>query len=102
MIKLFNEIIEKMENIKINGIFTRFEIYQNLRDMDGFENFTEEQKIKIIDFIYCYWMDNDFLEYTLYNVCDMVLNSSHYCGIDILQDVDNLTYEDFEKIINEC
>lgn len=102
MINFFDEIIEKMENIKINGIFTRLEIYYNLRDYDAFTELTNENKQKIIGYIYSYWIDNDFFEYNLLNVCDMVIDSAHYCEYNILQLIDSLSYEDFEKIINEC
>lgn len=102
MIKFFDEIIEKMENIKINGIFTRLEIYYNLRDYDAFTELTNENKQKIIGYIYSYWIDNDFFEYNLLNVCDMVIDSTHYCEYNILQLIDSLSYEEFEKIINEC
>ena len=102
MIKFFDEIIEKIEKKENIGGLTKLEIYYNIKDFDRFADFTDDQKEKIINYIYIYWINNDFMEYNLLNVCDMVINSTGYCGIDILENIDNLTYEDFEKIINEC
>ena len=102
MIEFFEKIINELEEIKVNGMFTRLEIYYNMRDFDAFQELNNENKQKIMDFIYCYWIDNDFYDYNLYNVCDMVINSTHYCEYNILQNIDSLSYEDFEKIINEC
>lgn len=102
MIKLFDEIIEKLEKADNIGAVTKLEIYYNIKDFDKIDNFTELQKEKIINFIHTYWINNDFDDYNLYNVCDMVINSKGYCNIDVLENIDALTYEDFEKIINEC
>ena len=102
MIETFEKLINEIEGIKVNGIFTRLEIYYNMRDYDSFQELTKENKAKIIGFIYSYWIDNDFYEYNLLNVCDMVIDSAHYCEYNILQLIDSLSYEEFEKIINEC
>ena len=102
MIKFYEKIINEIESVKMNGTFTKLEIYYNLKDFDSFYELNDENKQKIIDFIYCYWIDNDFLEYNLLNVCDMVIDSTRYCEYDILSMINTLTYEDFEKIIETC
>lgn len=88
---------------KNNLSIIKLEILDNLQSFDKFNDITDEdEQEKIIDFIYTYFMDNDFQEYNLYNICDMLINSTHYCNIDIIPNIKNMSYEDFEKIINEC
>lgn len=100
-IKELKEIIKEIQD-KDHTALGRIDILYELMSFDEFNELTESQQEKILDFVYTYWLDNDFTEYNIYSICDIVINTSDFYNNNILKKIDNLSYEEFEKIVNNC
>lgn len=104
MISFYKKILNEIENIeekeKEVNLFCKLEIYYNCKDYDAFQELSEENKEKIINYIYTFYMENDLIENTLFDICDLIFNSIYELN-EITNNIDALNYQDFENILNE-
>lgn len=48
-----------------------------------------------------HWINEELTENTVYSYLEAIFNSAYYGFDEIIKNIDNLTYEQFENIINE-
>lgn len=99
-IKEYEKIIKELEEKDI-GAITKLEIVSYLLEYDEYTKLKEEQKEKLLDFLYSYWINNDLMENNLYDMVEMIVNAPSYGFSNILQMLDDLDYKTFENIVNE-
>lgn len=87
---------ELKDNNDLIGFTTKLFIIDNAQSFDNYNELSQEQKAKIIDFIYSYWIYNDFIENTLFDIICLIFDN-----IEIINKIDKMNYKDFEKIIDD-
>lgn len=76
MKELYNEyknILDTMRQKDLSVI--KLEILDNLQDFDNFYDLSNDERIKLIDLIYDYYMSDDWYEYNLYNFIDVTMKN---------------------------
>ena len=99
-IKEYEKLVKELEEKEI-GAITKLEIVSYLLEFEEYTNLKEPQKEKMLDFLYSYWVNNDLVEYNLYDMVEMTINAQIYEFPNILQMIDDLDYKTFENIVNE-
>lgn len=99
-IKEYEKIINEIEEKDV-GASTKLYFVYIMKDFDQYKELNNEQKEKILDFVYTYWINEDLTENTVYSYLEAIFNSTYYGFNEIVKNIDNLTYQQFENIINE-
>ncbi len=99
-IKEYEKIINEIEEKDV-GASTKLYFVYIMKDFDQYKELTDNQKEKILDFLYTYWINEELTENTVYSYLEAIFNSAYYGFDEIIKNIDNLTYEQFENIINE-
>lgn len=73
------------------GFATKLLIVDEARYFDKWQEFTEEEKDKLIDYVYSYYCDCDNEDVTLYKLVSFVFNEFDH------ETWHELTYEKFER-----
>jgi hypothetical protein len=101
-IKYYKKLIEEIQKSDTCAL-GKIDILYELMSFDAFNELDESTQSKILDFTYTYWIDNDFAEYNIYNICDIVIRSDYYSNqSNILDDIENIDYNEFEKRLELC
>lgn len=99
--KIFKLIETKEKEQNEINLFCKLEFYYNFKDFDTWQELDEESQKKLIDYTYTYYIDNDIIEHTIFDICELIINSAFYGFEEIAKNIKNLNYIDFENIINE-
>ncbi len=99
-IKKYEKIIKEIESKDI-GASTKLYFVYIMKDFEKYQNLSDEQKEKVLDYLYTYWINEELTENTIYSFIDSIFNSKSYGFPEIVENIDALTYQDFENIINE-
>lgn len=93
-LKTINKILENNKNII--GLSCKISIVEDMQNFENYQALKEEEKAKLLDFIYSFWIHNDFLENTLFDIIYQILNNSN-----IQKEIKNINFKTFENITNE-
>ena len=99
-IKEYEKIIKELEEKDI-GTITKLYILNEMIGYEKYQNLSDNNKEKLLDYIYTYYMENDLYEHYFSDIVELILNSGWYGYCEILDKLDNLDYKTFENIINE-
>ena len=86
-----------LKNIKNNNLsIVKLDIASDLESFHDkeYDNLFDDEKMMIVNLIYSYWLKNDLIENTLYNVIEVAIKFVE----DIKQN--EFSYKYFEKIID--
>lgn len=93
-LKIINKILENNRNII--GLSCKISIVEDMQNFKNYQALKEEERAKLLDFIYSFWIYNDFLENTLFDIIYQILNNSN-----IPKELKNMDFKTFENIVNE-
>lgn len=82
-----------LDNNKEIGFATKLLIVDDMRYFDKYKELTEEQKDKMIDYVYSYYVESDNSDMTTYKIIS-------YTFDNLMENFDELTYSDFEDEID--
>lgn len=99
-IEQYEKIINEIEEKEI-GATTKLYFVYLMKDFDNYKDLNNKQKEKLLNFVYSYWIDAELTEHTMYDYLEMIFNSTCYGYDGIVENIDNITYEQFENILNE-
>lgn len=99
--KIFKLIETREKELKEINLFCKLEFYYNFKDFDTWQELNEKSQEKLIDYAYTYYIENDIIEHTIFNICELIINSTFYGFQEIAKNILKLSYKDFENIINE-
>lgn len=83
------------ENYDEIGFATKLLIVDDARYFDGWTDFTEEEKDKLVDYVYSYYCDSDNADITTYKLVSYIFNEIDH------KTWHELTYSAFEHEIDE-
>lgn len=89
----YEEILKS--NLGEIGFATKLLIVDDARYFDAWKEFTEEEKDKLIDYVYSYYVDSDNSDITTYKLVSYIFNE-----ID-REDWREMTYSKFEDDVND-
>ena len=77
---------------------TKLMIVDYAMSFEAWQNYTEEEKNKLIDYVYSYYIDSDSTEYTLWDLVEWTLGNDFLQGSS--EKFKNMSYQDFENFID--
>ncbi len=96
----YEKIINKIEQKEI-GASTKLYFVYIMKDFEKYQGLNNKQKEKILNFVYTYWINEELTEHTIYDYLELIFNSVNYGFPEIVNNIDNIAYQQFENIINE-
>ncbi len=99
-IEEYEKIINDIEEKEI-GASTKLYFIYIMKDFDNYKELNNTQKEKLLDFVYTYWIHAELTEHTIYDYLEMIFNSTYYGYDEIIKNINNITYEQFENIIEK-
>lgn len=83
-----------LDNNKEIGFATKLLIVDDMRYFDKYKELTEEEKDKMIDYVYSYYVESDNSDMATYKIISYTFNN-------LMDNFGELTYSDFETEIND-